>query len=98
MPSSPIWTPAPRSRAPTLWRRPSTRPPRRPSRRPDRPASLREIEVLRLVARGLSNSQVAEQLSLSPRTVNSHLTTVYSKLGVTSRGSAIRFALDHNIR
>ncbi len=50
------------------------------------------------MARGLSNSQVAEQLSLSPRTVNSHLTTIYSKLGVTSRGSAIRFALDHNIR
>jgi len=60
--------------------------------------SAREIEVLQLVARGLSNSQVADHLSLSPRTVNSHLTTIYSKLGVTSRGSAIRFALDHDIR
>ena len=60
--------------------------------------SSREIEVLRLVARGLSNAQVAAQLSRSPRTVNTHLTTIYSKLGVSSRGSAIRFALDHDLR
>ncbi len=50
------------------------------------------------MARGLSNAQVAEHLSLSPRTINTHLTTIYGKLGVSSRGSAIRFALDHNLR
>jgi DNA-binding NarL/FixJ family response regulator len=64
------------------------------------PAGLtaREVEVLRLVAAGLSNAAVAERLSLSPRTVNAHLTTIYGKLGVTRRGAAIRFALDHDIR
>ena len=64
------------------------------------PAGLtaREAEVLRLVATGLANAEVAAQLSLSPRTVNAHLTTIYGKLGVASRGAAIRFALDHDLR
>jgi DNA-binding CsgD family transcriptional regulator len=59
--------------------------------------TAREGDVLRLVAAGLSNAAVAERLSLSPRTVNAHLTTIYAKLGVTSRGAAIRFALDHDL-
>ena len=54
--------------------------------------------MLRLVAAGLSNAEVAERLSLSPRTVNAHLTTIYGKLGVTTRGAATRFALDHDLR
>lgn len=64
------------------------------------PAGLtaREVEVLRLVAAGLSNAQVADRLFLSPRTVNGHLTAIYTKLNVVSRGAAIRFALDHNLR
>ncbi len=61
------------------------------------PAGLtaREIEVLRLVAGGLTDAQVAERLTLSPRTVSSHLYSIYSKLGVTSRTAATRFALEH---
>ena len=55
--------------------------------------SLREIEVLRLVANGLTNAQVAERLFLSPRTVNAHLTTIYTKLNVPSRAGAIRFPI-----
>ena len=64
------------------------------------PAGLtpREGEVLRLLATGLPNSEIAAQLFLSIRTVNAHLTTIYAKLGVTSRGAAIRFALDHDLR
>ena len=54
--------------------------------------------MLRLVAEGLSNAQVAERLYVTPRTVNAHLTAVYSKLGVTSRSAAVRFALDHGLR
>ncbi|HYX49069.1 MAG TPA: tetratricopeptide repeat protein, partial [Ktedonobacteraceae bacterium] len=63
------------------------------------PAELtsREVEVLVLVAKGLSNAQVAEQLVISPRTVNWHLTTIYSKLGVTSRSAATRFAIEHSL-
>jgi DNA-binding NarL/FixJ family response regulator len=53
--------------------------------------------VLRLVAVGLTNAQVAERLIVTPRTVNAHLTAIYSKLGVLSRASAIRYALDHQL-
>lgn len=60
--------------------------------------SAREVEVLRLVATGLTNAQVAERLFLSPRTVNGHLSTIYAKLDVPSRAAAIRFALDHGLR
>jgi DNA-binding CsgD family transcriptional regulator len=67
---------------------------------PARPFGLtaREGEVLRLVAAGLTNNQVAERLFVTPRTVNAHLTSVYTKLGVANRASAIRLALDHNLR
>ena len=58
----------------------------------------REIEVLRYVAEGLSNAQVAEKLYLSPRTVNTHLTAIYGKLGLASRAAATRYAMDHGLR
>ena len=57
----------------------------------------RELEVLRLVARGLSNAQVAELLVISPRTVNAHLRSIYSKLGITSRHAATLFALERHL-
>ncbi len=57
----------------------------------------REVEVLRLVARGLTDAQVAELLVISPRTVNAHLRSIYSKLGITSRHAATRFALEHQL-
>jgi predicted ATPase/DNA-binding CsgD family transcriptional regulator len=57
----------------------------------------REGEVLRLVARGLSDAQVAEALVISPRTVNAHLRSIYSKLGITSRHAATLFALEHQL-
>ncbi len=66
---------------------------------PTYPAGLtaREVEVLRLVAQGLSDAQVAEQLVISPRTVNFHLTSIYSKLGVSSRAAATRYAIEHHL-
>jgi DNA-binding NarL/FixJ family response regulator len=57
----------------------------------------RELEVLRLVARGLSDARVAEVLIISPRTVNAHLRSIYSKLGVTSRHAATIFALEQRL-
>ena len=57
----------------------------------------RELEVLGLVAEGLTNAQVAEKLFLSPRTVNAHLTSVYHKLRVGSRSAAVRFAVEHDL-
>ena len=64
-----------------------------------KPAGLtaREVEVLRWVARGLTDAQVAEQLVISPRTVTSHLSSIYNKLGVASRSAATRFAVDHQL-
>jgi predicted ATPase/DNA-binding CsgD family transcriptional regulator len=61
------------------------------------PAGLsgREAEVLKLVAEGLTNDQVAQELFISPRTVNRHLTSIYKKLGVSSRVAATRFAAEH---
>ena len=57
--------------------------------------SPREIEVLRLVAEGLPNRAVADQLSLSVKTVNRHLVNIYTKLGVNTRGAAIAHAFRH---
>lgn len=59
--------------------------------------SMREVEVLRLVASGLSNAQVAEKMVLSVYTINSHLASIYSKLGLSSRTEAVRFAIDHHL-
>jgi DNA-binding CsgD family transcriptional regulator len=66
-----------------------------PPRPPGHPAglTLREVEVLRLVAAGLTDAQVAERLVLSVRTVHSHVRSIYRKLGVSSRAAATGYAL-----
>jgi DNA-binding NarL/FixJ family response regulator len=55
------------------------------------------MEVLRLLARGLSNAQIAEELVVSQLTVKAHLRSIYSKLGVTSRVAATRYVLEHHL-
>jgi DNA-binding NarL/FixJ family response regulator len=59
--------------------------------------TAREVEVLRLVARGLTDTQVAQQLVISRRTVNAHLTSIYGKLQISSRSAATRYALEHHL-
>jgi predicted ATPase/DNA-binding CsgD family transcriptional regulator len=54
--------------------------------------TIREREVLRLVAQGLSDAQIATQLIISPRTVTTHLSSIYAKLGVNSRATAAHLA------
>ena len=63
------------------------------------PAGLtaREVEVLRLVAQGLTDAQVAERLVLSTHTVHAHLRAIYGKLNVTSRTATTRFAVEHQL-
>jgi ATP/maltotriose-dependent transcriptional regulator MalT len=76
--------------------RPSALPMKSLTTRPDG-LTAREVEVLRLVASGLSNAQVSERLVISPRTVDTHLTSIYSKIGVSSRSAATRYALEHHL-
>ncbi len=59
--------------------------------------TAREVEVLRLLAGGLMDAQIAEKLILSPRTVHAHISSIYSKLGVTSRSAATRYAIEHHL-
>jgi DNA-binding NarL/FixJ family response regulator len=59
--------------------------------------STREAEVLRIVAQGMSNAEVAEKLFLSSRTVGWHLGSIYRKLGFSSRTEATRFAVEHGL-
>lgn len=88
-PSSKIQNPNPNSQ-------PST-----PNSQPIIPAlaelTPRELEVLQLVAHGLTDAEVAEQLVLSRRTVSTHLSTIYSKLHVKSRSAATRLVLENGL-
>lgn len=59
--------------------------------------TAREIEVLRLLAQGMTSPQIAQQLVISVVTVNFHVRSIYSKLGVSSRSAATRYAIEHNL-
>ena len=71
----------------------------RVARRREGPAGLtpREVEVLRLLARGLSNKQIARRLVISPKTVGNHIEHIYSKIGASSRARASLFAMQHGL-
>ena len=55
----------------------------------------RELEVLALLAGGLSTPEIAGQLGIAPATVKTHLTSTYRKLGAKNRVQAVRYYLDH---
>lgn len=59
--------------------------------------TVREVEVLRLLVQGLTYAQIADKLVVSRRTVNAHATSIYSKLGVTSRAMATRLAVEQRL-
>jgi len=78
---------------PAPWETPSTS----PSRGNPFGLTTREIEVLRLLTQGLTTTQIAEQLTISPRTADAHVRSIYSKLEVTSRAAATRAAIEHQL-
>jgi ATP/maltotriose-dependent transcriptional regulator MalT len=59
--------------------------------------SPREIEVLRLVAQGLTDAEIGEQLFISRRTVSGHLQSIFNKSGANSRAAATAFAFEHGL-
>jgi len=67
--------------------------------RPALPAGLtaREAEVLRLLALGMTTRQVADELVISPKTADHHVQHIYTKIGVSTRGAAALFAIEHGI-
>ncbi len=71
----------------------------RVARRQDRPAGLtsREVEVLRLLARGLSNKEIAARLVISRKTVSHHVEHIYAKTGTPNRALACLFAARHGL-
>jgi HD-GYP domain-containing protein (c-di-GMP phosphodiesterase class II) len=68
-------------------------------RRREGPAGLtqREVEVLVLLARGLSNREMAERLVISPKTVGNHVEHIYTKIGTSTRAAAGLFAMQHGL-
>jgi HD-GYP domain-containing protein (c-di-GMP phosphodiesterase class II) len=71
----------------------------RVSRRRGGPAGLtaREVEVLRLLARGFPNKEIAERLVISPKTVASHIEHIYAKIDASTRATASLFAMQHGL-
>jgi HD-GYP domain-containing protein (c-di-GMP phosphodiesterase class II) len=71
----------------------------RVARRREGPNGLtpREVEVLRLLARGLSNKEIAERLSISPKTVGNHAEHIYAKIDAQSRAAAAFFAMQQGL-
>jgi DNA-binding NarL/FixJ family response regulator len=57
----------------------------------------REVETLRLLGRGLDNTAIARELVVTKRTVQNHISTIYAKLGVTSRTEAMLYAIRHGL-
>jgi DNA-binding NarL/FixJ family response regulator len=57
--------------------------------------STREVEVLRLIAAGMNNHEIADTLFISVRTVERHITNLYAKIGADGRADATAYALRH---
>ncbi len=70
-----------------------------PEVRREPPAGLtdRQVEVLRLVAEGCSNRQIADRLVISRRTAEFHVQQIYQKIGSSNRASAAMFAMEHGL-
>jgi DNA-binding NarL/FixJ family response regulator len=74
--------------------------PRAPSgKRSQNPGGLtrREVEVLRLAARGLTTGQIADRLTISPKTADHHIQHIYGKIGTSTRAAAALWAMQHSV-
>jgi HD-GYP domain-containing protein (c-di-GMP phosphodiesterase class II) len=69
----------------------------RPPAEPPAGLTAREVEVLQLLARGLTNKQTGAQLGISAKTVGRHVESIYSKIGASTRAAAALFAVEHDL-
>ena len=71
----------------------------RVKRRPESPAGLsrREVDVLRLAARGLTTREIADELVISPKTADHHIQHIYAKIGVSTRAAAALWAIQNEV-
>ena len=69
------------------------------SKRPQSPGGLsrREVDVLRLAARGLTSRQIADRLFISPKTTDHHIQHIYNKIGVSTRAAAALWAMQQGV-
>jgi HD-GYP domain-containing protein (c-di-GMP phosphodiesterase class II) len=74
-------------------------PPAASGKRPRNPGGLtrREVEVLRLAARGLTTREIADRLTISPKTADHHIQHIYGKIGVSTRAAAALWAMQHTV-
>jgi DNA-binding NarL/FixJ family response regulator len=75
----------------------ATGPAPRPSEAPDAPLTPREIEVLRLLAEGLANKNIAWKLKISEHTVKFHIASIFTKLNVSSRAEAVAIGIRQGV-
>lgn len=68
-----------------------------PDSGPDEELSPRELEVLHLIARGMENAEIADELGISPRTAKNHVSSILTKLGLPSRVQAAIYAVRHHL-
>lgn len=59
--------------------------------------TARESEVLQLLAQGLTSAQIAQQLIITPFTVNAHIRSIYGKLGINTRSAATRYVFEQHL-
>ena len=69
----------------------------RPPAEPPAGLTGREVEVLRLLARGCTNKQSGAELGISAKTVGRHVESIYLKIGASTRAAAALFAVEHNL-
>ncbi len=67
------------------------------SEEPPAPVSARELDVLRQLAAGATNREIADALTLSPRTVDRHVSNIFTKIGVATRAAAAAYAVEHGL-
>ena len=77
--------------------RPEKPPGQKPSEKPPDGLTMREAEILSMIARGMTNPDIAAELYISTQTIKSHINRIFAKTGSANRAAAVRYARDHHL-